>query len=139
MAVVDNFLGPFHPKSFHDPVTPYLKRHAQYINWGKMAGRVQFAWGQAGYWSAGGETLFYVSLAFLFWHFISLSYCCLPFHYNYVTVFTTTTTIIVLQSLNCSFFNLQVLTSFFFFSPLILLLIPPGVEVCGLSKQLSCT
>lgn len=128
MVVVDNFLGPFQPTSFYDPVTPYLD---QYINRCELAGRVQFAaQGQAAYWSAGGETLLCASL--VFFGILFLSPIVLPFHYNYLTNFTTTTIIIIIQSLNYSFFNLQVLI--FFFCSLILLPIPPGVEVCGLGK-----
>lgn len=112
MVVVDNFLGPFQPKSFYDPVTPYLD---QYINHCELAGRVQFAaQGQAAYWLAGGESLFCASVHCLFWHFVSLSPIVLPFHYNYLTNFTTTTIIIIIKSLNYSFFNLQVLRFFFF-------------------------
>lgn len=96
VVVVDNFLDTIQSKSFYDPVTPYIKCHAQYINWDKLAGRVQLpAWGQAGYWSRGGETLFCASLAF-FGIYFSLFNCHLPFYYNYVTVCTTSIT--VLQS-----------------------------------------
>ena len=60
-----------------------IECHAQYINWGELAGR---GGSLLGHRSAGGEQLHCASLVFSWVLFLSFFFCYIPFHYNYYII-----------------------------------------------------